>query len=121
MDESAIPRTNFERGLDYTRRNQNDQAVLMYVQVLKKDPHHAGAWSQLGAIYYDQGNYGLAIQKFKRGLKYKPDHFILNNNIAGAYYKQGNNKRARWHWEKCLEVDPGNESVLGQLKMLNED
>jgi tetratricopeptide (TPR) repeat protein len=118
--ESAMPRTNFERGLEYSRRKQNDQALLMYSQVLKKDPHHAGAWSQMGAIYYDQGNYGQAIQKFKKGLNYKPDHFVLNNNVAGAYFKQGNTKRARWHWEKCLEVDPANESVLRQLRMLDE-
>jgi tetratricopeptide (TPR) repeat protein len=120
VDASAIPRTDFERGMAYTRRNRDDQALLMYSQVLKKDPQHAGAWSQLGAIYFDQGNYGQAIQKFKNGLKYKPDHFVLNNNIAGAYYRQGDEKRAREHWEKCLEIDPGNESVLRQLKMLDE-
>jgi len=120
VDASAIPHTNFERGLDYTKRKQNDQALLMYLQVLKKDPHHAGAWSQVGAVYFDSGNYGQAIQKFKKGLKYKPNHFVLNNNIAGAYYKQGNTKRARRHWEKCLEVDPENESVLRQLRMLDE-
>jgi Tfp pilus assembly protein PilF len=45
---------------------------------------------------------------------------VLNNNIAGAYYRQGDEKRAREHWEKCLEIDPGNESVLRQLKMLDE-
>jgi tetratricopeptide (TPR) repeat protein len=117
---SAIPRTNFERGLEYTKLKQHDQAMLLYLQVLKKDPHHAGAWSQLGAIYFDEGNYRRAIQRFQKGLKYKPDHFVLNNNIAGAYYKQGDIKRARRHWNKCLEVDPGNESVLRQLQLLDE-
>jgi Tfp pilus assembly protein PilF len=116
----AIPKTNFERGLEYTKLKQTEQAVLMYQQVLKKDPHHPGAWSQLGAVFFDDGRYRRAIQRFKKGLKYKPDHFVLNNNIAGAYYKLGDKKRARRHWEKCLEVDPGNESVLRQLRLLDD-
>ena len=74
----------------------------------------------MGAIYFDEGNYRRAIQTFQKGLEYKPDHFVLNNNIAGAYYRQGDEKRARRHWNKCLEIDPGNESVLRQLRMLDE-
>ncbi len=115
-----IPRTDFERGMYYTRQKQNDQAGLMYSRVLKGDPHHPGAWSQVGAIYFDEGDYRRAIMRFKKGLKYKPDHFVLNNNIAGAYYRSGDKKRARKHWEKCLAVDPGNEAVLRQLKMLED-
>jgi Tfp pilus assembly protein PilF len=119
IDRSAIPRTMFERGVDYTNRKQTDQARLMYAQVLKMDPHHAGAWSQMGAIYFDEGNYRKAILTFKKGLKYKRDHFVLNNNIAGAYFKTGNTKRARRHWEKCLEIDPDNESVRRQLRLID--
>ncbi len=115
-----MPRTNFEKGLNYTRRGENNQAALLYTQVVKKDPHHPGAWSQLGTIDFDAGNYRQAILKFKKGLKYKPAHFVLNNNIAGAYYKAGNTKRARKHWEKCLEVDPDNQSVLRQLELIDE-
>ena len=120
VDASAVPRTKFEKGLNYTRRGENNQAALLYTQVVKKDPHHPGAWSQLGAIDFDAGNYRQAILKFKKGLKYKPAHFVLNNNIAGAYYKAGDIKRARKHWEKCLEVDPDNQSVLRQLEMIEE-
>jgi tetratricopeptide (TPR) repeat protein len=116
---AAVPRTDFERALEYTKLNQGDQAALLYRQILKKDPHHAGARSQLGAIYFDRGDYRAAISCFKKGLEYKPDHFVLNNNIAGAYYKIGDEKRARRHWEKCLEIDPGNEAVVRQLKMLD--
>jgi tetratricopeptide (TPR) repeat protein len=74
----------------------------------------------VGAIYFDQGDYRRAILRFKKGLKYKPDDFVLNNNIAGAYYRKGDKKRARKHWEKCLAIDPGNEAVLRQLKMLED-
>jgi tetratricopeptide (TPR) repeat protein len=120
VDKSAIPVTKFERGVEYTNRRQHDQAQLMYHQLLKKDPHHAGAWSQMGSIQFDNGDYRRAILTFQKGLKYKPDHFVLNNNIAGAYYRSGDTKRARRHWEKCLEVDPDNESVLKQLRLTEE-
>ena len=121
IDALAVPRTNFERGVEYSRRRQYDQAALLYAQVLRKDVHHPGAWSQLGAIDFDAGNYPQAIQKFKKGLKYNPAHFVLNNNIAGAYYKLGDTGKARRHWQLCLEVDPGNEAVLRQLELLDDD
>jgi tetratricopeptide (TPR) repeat protein len=120
IDDAALPRTNFERGVDYTNRHQTEQAALMYAQVLKMDPHHPGAWSQIGTIRFDEGDYRGAIRMFKKGLSYNPDHFVLNNNIAGAYYKIGDKKRARRHWEKCLQIDPENESVLRQLRLLND-
>jgi Flp pilus assembly protein TadD len=120
IDGGAVPKTDFERGLYYSRQNQTDQAILMYHRVLKSDPHHPGAWSQVGAVHFDRGDYRRAIQQFRQGLKYKPDHFVLNNNIAGAYYRSGDTGRARRHWEKCLAVDPGNESVQRQLKLLDE-
>jgi tetratricopeptide (TPR) repeat protein len=120
IDALAVPRTKFEKGMEYTRRRENSQAALLYTQVIKKDPHHPGAWSQMGAIDFEAGNYPQAILKFKKGLKYKPGHFVLNNNIAGAYFKAGDNKRARRHWQRCLEADPGNESVLRQLELLDK-
>jgi Tfp pilus assembly protein PilF/4-amino-4-deoxy-L-arabinose transferase-like glycosyltransferase len=120
IDATAVPKTMFERGVDYTKRKQREQAGLMYSQVLKSDPHHPGAWSQMGTMRFDEGNYREAIRLFKKGLSYKPDHFVLNNNIAGAYYKRGDTKRARRHWEKCLEIDPDNESVRRQLNLLDQ-
>jgi tetratricopeptide (TPR) repeat protein len=94
------------------------EATAMYEQTLRNDPHHPGAYSQLGAIHFDRGDFETAIKYFKKGLRYQPDHFVLNNNIAGAYYKIGNTGKARQHWERCLEIDPQNESVLRQLRLI---
>jgi 4-amino-4-deoxy-L-arabinose transferase-like glycosyltransferase len=118
IEAVAVPRTPFETAVDYTNRGVTTEAVAMYERVLQKDPHHAGAHSQLGAISFDRGDFKAAIGQFKKGLRHKPDHFVLNNNIAGAYYKIGNRAKARQHWERCLKIDPQNENVRRQLRLI---
>jgi tetratricopeptide (TPR) repeat protein len=118
IDAAAVPRTAFELATDYTNRGLISEAMDAYGRVLEKDPQHAGAYSQMGAIHFERGRYEAAIKLFKKGLRYKPDHFVLNNNIAGAYFKTGNHAAARRHWERCLEIDPDNESVKRQLRLV---
>lgn len=119
IDVRAIPKTPFEKGLELTQAGMRSAAVDQYRIVLREDPHHPGAYSQLGAIEFDQGNYAGAISLFEKGLKFQPDHFVLNNNIAGAYYRKGDVDKARRHWQRCLEIQPGNEGVQRQLQMLD--
>jgi 4-amino-4-deoxy-L-arabinose transferase-like glycosyltransferase/Flp pilus assembly protein TadD len=118
IDEAAIPKTPFESGLELSNRRMRTAAEAQYRKVLREDPHHPGAYSQLGAMRYEARDFKTAIEFFKRGLKYHPDHFVLNNNIAGAYYQTGDYGRARKHWEKCLEKQPDNPSVLKQLRLI---
>ncbi len=114
----AIPKTPFETALELTTRRMSAAAEAQYNKVLEQDPHHPGAYSQLGAVHYEKRDFKTAIGYFKKGLKYSPGHFVLNNNIAGAYYQTGDYGRARKHWRKCLESQPDNSSVLKQLRMI---
>jgi tetratricopeptide (TPR) repeat protein len=115
---AAIPKTPFETALELLNRRMPAAAEAQYKKVLREDPHHPGAYSQLGAMHYEKRDFKTAIGYFKKGLKYHPDHFVLNNNIAGAYYQSGNYAKAREHWEKCLETKPGDPSVVKQLRMI---
>ncbi len=119
IDSKALPRTPFEKGLEYTQAGMQTAAREQYLLVLREDPHHPGAYSQLGAMAFDRGDYSGAISLFRKGLAYHPDHFVLNNNIAGAYYRKGDMEKARQYWQRCLDIQPGNESVQRQLHMLN--
>ncbi len=116
--EAALPRTTFELASDHANSGRISEAAALYERVLEQDPHHVGAYSQLGTIRFDRGEYEAAIGWFKKGLRYQPDHFVLNNNIAGAYFKAGDLAAARRHWERCLELDPDNESVKRQLRLV---
>jgi Tfp pilus assembly protein PilF len=116
----AVPMTLFEQGLAQMNKGNSLAAKTFYEKVLEKDPHHANAYSQLGAIHYEKGELDRAIEIFREGLRRKPDHFVLNNNIAGAYYRKSEFEMAKRHWKACLEVKPGDEGVLRQLRMVGE-
>ncbi len=118
--KAAVPLSPFEQAMEQTRQGNLTAARAFYERVIEQDPHHADAYSQLGALSFDRRDYRTAIGVFKKGLKRKPDHFVLNNNIAGAYYRLNDLKNARTHWKKCLEIKPGDEGVLKQLRMVGE-
>ncbi len=118
LPAEAIPKSPFEKALDQTQKGNILVARTFYERVIEKDPHHADAYSQLGAIYFEKQDYASAIKIFKKGLRRQPDHFVLNNNIAGAYYRKGDFKMAKKYWERCLEIKPGEESVIKQLRMI---
>ncbi len=118
ITSEAIPESPFEQALQQTNNGNLIAAEALYEMVIRKDPHHASAYSQLGAIYFDRRDFKRAVKIFKRGLRREPEHFVLNNNIAGAYYRLNEFEKARRHWEKCLEIEPNNESVQKQLRMV---
>lgn len=120
IPQQAVPMTLFEQGLAQMNNGNQLAAKAFYERVLEADPHHANAYSQLGAIYFERGDFDRAIKVFREGLRRKPDHFVLNNNIAGAYYRRGEFEMAKRHWRKCLEVKPGDESVLRQLRLVGD-
>ena len=111
----AIPRTPFEAAGDAESRGDLRAARDCYEEAIRDDPHHAAAYSQLGATYFEQGDYKVAVRLFERGLRYKSDHFVLNNNAAGAHYRLGNIDEAVRYWRECLKIEPGNEDVIRQI------
>ena len=68
----------------------------------------ASALDSLGSVYYDQGNYELALRFFERslGMRRAMDHkesiAATHNNIGTVHYKQGNYAAALEHYRKAL-------------------
>jgi len=70
----------------------------------------AGAYNNIGNVYYDQGNYPEALKNHFAALRIRekindvagkaPSY----NNIGLVYTYQGNNKEALRNYEKCLEI-----------------
>jgi len=116
----AIPRSRFEEAKAAEAKGQYDLALALYRDIIRKDPFHADACNNLGALYYHRRQYQQAVTVLRQGLKYRPDHFVLMNNLAGAYYQLGNQREAKKLWERCLQIQPESELILNQLKMVRE-
>jgi tetratricopeptide (TPR) repeat protein len=113
--ESAIPITPFEQGLIWEQENKPDMAMLVYQDIVQGDPNHFEAMNRLGTIYIQRKQYRQAINILKQGLYLRPNHFRILDNLAEAYWQLGKRNIAKYYWEKCLDLAPGNQVVKNKL------
>lgn len=56
---------NVEKAREFVKANMVEKAVELLQQEIEKNPTNAEAHFELGSIYLEQGNLGLAEQRFK--------------------------------------------------------
>lgn len=79
---------NISRGLDEISKGHYDKAVSYINKELEDDDENGQAYLLLSDIYYQQGQYGDALQNASNALLYLPHK--QKSNIATAYYVRAN-------------------------------
>jgi tetratricopeptide (TPR) repeat protein len=74
---------------------------------------------QQGNVYYQQGNYPAAIERYESILATGMTSGELHFNLGNAYYKQGNMGKAILHYERALRVMPGDDDLRHNLQLAN--
>ncbi len=54
--------------------------------------------------YYDQGQFALAVEAYKKALKYSPQDAVIYNNLGASYFSLARNSEAADAFEKSLEL-----------------
>ncbi|CAM9157052.1 unnamed protein product, partial [Ectocarpus fasciculatus] len=72
----------YMRGLSCMRLNQFDDAILSFTRCVQQDGEIGEAWANIGAIYYNRGEYSKALSALKEGLKHKPNNFRILQNLV---------------------------------------
>ena len=62
-----------------------------------------------GIAYFEQGEYNLAAQEFKRAVADKPDNASHTSNYATAMKKMGNVEQAEASYKHALQIDPSHQ------------
>ena len=70
-------------------------AVAKYEAILKAAPHLAPAYNNLGALYFDRGEYASAARTLERGLALDPRMTTASGVLGMSYLKLGRNEEAR--------------------------
>jgi Tfp pilus assembly protein PilF len=105
---------------------QDDQALSMYREVLKRSPDHA--WARPRAEALEEGKTGEAMEEarqaystgdkdgakkaFLRALFYSPDSVEANLSLARIYRSEKNLSSAAIHYRAASTADPKNKSLL---------
>jgi len=107
----------FNRAWYLTRDGQFESAIQGYHQALElgiSQPEEAHL--NIGNIYMDHlGDFEKAKTEFKQALKINPRYVGAYHNLANLAEQSGEREQAAALFEKCLEIEPGNETELARL------
>jgi Flp pilus assembly protein TadD len=90
-----------------------------FQDAVEKSPGDVTAWVGLAASYDRLGRFDLADRAYAAAAKLEGETPKLLNNEGYSYMLRGDLKAARAKFQKALRVDPGNQTTLNNLKLLN--
>ena len=94
-------------GAVYNNKGWYDRAIDELKEALRLKPHIAEAMNNMGNAYKGKGWYDKAIEAYKETLSINPHMAIPHLNLAFTYLNQKkDNKKALYHFERALEIEP---------------
>ncbi|MBA3663759.1 MAG: tetratricopeptide repeat protein [Bacteroidetes bacterium] len=87
--------------------------------ILKENPKHVSAYTNLGFIKLRQGFPAEAIRLYTIAVKIDPDYEPLLLNLAGYYAFQKDKKQAVIYLQRILKKNPGNQKAKMALQQVN--
>jgi len=108
----------FQQGLECEQRNAGEDAIKAYENAVRMDPGSAGAWLNLGTIFFNGRQFAKAESSYKRALEADPDYALAHFNIANLYDERGDHRRAMVHYQHAVRLNPGYADAHYNLALL---
>jgi len=78
---------------------------------IKRNPANAGAWIQLGHMYFDRDQHEKAIHAYEKSLELSPDNTNVLTDLGIMYRRSGNPKKAVELFDRVIAIDPQQENA----------
>jgi len=104
-------------GDQFMRMGSWERASVFWKRALTVDPAQDQALNGLGVAYYNLGQFSDSAEQFERIIVLQPDRYRPHFNL-GMLYKHylEEPERARMHFERVLELDPGDEELVARIQ-----
>jgi len=99
-DEPGLIEARFLLGFALAKQEKWVGAKEALEEVLKCDPHHARAYTELAGVEFRLGNREEAIRNLKRAEKLNPDTEYVHNFLATLFFLEDRKTEALYHWNK---------------------
>jgi tetratricopeptide (TPR) repeat protein len=96
----------YETGYRYLKAGEYQKAIKSFESVVKENPSHALAYSNMGYSYRKLKQYDKAINLYTRALMLDPKLAEAHEYIGEAYLEMGNIAEARQHLTILQTLDP---------------
>jgi len=98
--------TEYETGYRYLKAGEYQKAIKSFESVIKENPSHALAYSNMGYSYRKLKQYDKAIELYGKALLLDPKLAEAHEYIGEAYLEIGNIAEAKQHLTILQTLDP---------------
>ena len=106
-------------GQEYFSRGDYGTAERHFREAVEKAPEDLTAWIGLAASYDRIGRFDLADRAYDAAIRLGGETPQILNNLGYSYMLRGDLVRARTKFEKALQRDPKNQTILNNIELLN--
>ena len=108
----------FQRGLECEQTGAIQDAIKAYESAVGLDPTSAGAWLNLGTIFFNARQFSKAESHYRRALETDPKYALAHFNIANLYDERGDYDRASRHYQEAVRLYPAYADAHYNLALL---
>jgi tetratricopeptide (TPR) repeat protein len=101
----AKMQTEYETGYRYLKAGDYKKAIKSFENVLKENPSHALAYSNMGYSYRKLKQYDKAVDLYTKALMIDPKLAEAHEYIGEAYLEMGNITEAKQHLTILEKLD----------------
>lgn len=109
----------------YCQSGRQEEAKLIYQDLLKSIPFHPEVLGNLGTIELKSGNTELGIELLKKSISVDPTQCNFLNNLGNGLLDLVNPHEAFFYFETALKINPSSSELLYNkaraLKLLNRN
>lgn len=96
----------FQKALDFERVGDVPEAIETYLRVVEVDPGFAGAWVNLGTIYFGARDFEKAISYYRKAVEADPNYPLARFNLGNLHDELGNRPEALAQYQAALRLQP---------------
>ena len=111
----------FDLAVKNHQEGELDIAQELYNQVLKINPNHSLALSNIGVIFNASGELQKAKECYEKAIEINPNYSDAHYNLGLIFNKSGENQKAKECYEKAIEINPNYVNALNNLGNIFND
>ena len=121
LDKKAAAERLFMAGLRYEEEGAApEKAIRAYQKAIELNPQAAGAFINLGTVYYNLGKLDAAESCYRSALSIDPDYSLVYFNLGNVADERNDLQSAREQYEQAIRRDPSYSDPHYNLALVYE-
>lgn len=93
-------------------RDKPLDAIFFLERAIIADPKYYKAYYNLGNLYFETGNFGKAMDNYRKAIKLKEDFAYAYYNLGCCYLKKENYRLARYYFANAIKHNASEPSFF---------